>query len=86
VGIFLCLESPDFAVCLQKIEKWSGPSIYTLFYEKIPICTKTPEMIAENNSLSNTLNLRHNFATLAKIFRNVPYTRQSYIKGETGYL
>ena len=51
-----------------------------------PICTKTPETVVENHSLYNALNLRYNFATLAKIFRTVPYARQSYPKGKTGYL
>jgi hypothetical protein len=69
-----------------KIWKMVWSRIYTLFYEKFLVCTKTPETVVENHSLFNPLNLRYNFATLAKIFRNVPYTRQSYIKGETGYL
>ena len=69
-----------------KIYKMVWSRIYALFYEKFLVCTKTPETVVENHSLSNILNLRHNFTTLAKIFRNVPYTRQSYIKGETGYL
>ena len=36
----------------------------------------------ENHSLFNPLNLRDNFAISRFLFRNVPYTRQSYIKGE----
>ena len=77
---------PRFCAMFAKIYKMVWSRIYTLFYEKIPICTKTPEMIAENNSLYNALKLRHNFATTAKIFRNVPYTGETYPKGETGYL
>ena len=36
----------------------------------------------ENHSLFNPLNLRYNFAISRFLFQNVPYTRQSYIKGE----
>ena len=79
-------RKPRFCGMFAKIYKMVWSRIYTLFYEKFPVCTKTLEMVAENHSLSNALKLRYNFATLAKIFRNVPYTRQSYIKGETGYL
>lgn len=79
-------RKPRFCGMFAKIYKMVWSRIHILFYEKFPICTKTPEMVAENNSLYNTLNLRYNFATTVKIFRNVPYTRQSYIKGETGYL
>ena len=66
-----------------KIYKMVWSRIYTLFYEKFLVCTKTPETVVENNSLFNPLNLRYNFATLAKIFQNVPYTGETYPKGET---
>ena len=59
----------------------------SLSFEKIRlICTKTPERQKENQSPYNALNLRYNFAITAKIFRNVPYTGETYPKGETEYL
>ena len=85
-GYFFMPLKPRFCGMFAKIWKMVWLRIHTLFYEKFPICTKTPETVVENHSLFNHLNLRHNFATLAKIFRNVPYTRQSYPKGETEYL
>lgn len=36
----------------------------------------------ENNSLTNTLNFRYNFAISRFLFQNVPYTGETYTKGE----
>ena len=77
---------PRFCGMFAKIYKTVWSRIYALFYGKFLVCTKTPETVVENHSLFNSLNLRYNFAISRFLFQNVPYTGETYPKGETGYL